>query len=85
MLVIFLDLRFLGVRMMDATMITSDPLVSRFYEADEHGICPECGAVMNENERLTEGPYTYIWLACSKSDCDGQWMQKRRSSSFNGV
>ena len=64
---------------MDATMIEIDPLLSRFHNADEHGICPECGAVMNENERLTEGLFTYIWLACSRSDCDGQWMQKKLS------
>ena len=70
---------------MDATMIESNPLISRFHNADEYGICPECGAAMNENERFTEGPFTYIWLACSRSDCDGQWMQKKPSSSFAGV
>jgi hypothetical protein len=70
---------------MDAAMIESDPLLSRFHNADEHGMCPECGAAMNENERLTEGPFTYIWLSCSRSDCDGQWMQKRLSSSFAGI
>ena len=70
---------------MDVTMIEKDPLISRFHIADELGLCPECGAAMEEKDRLREGPFTYIWLACSKIDCDGQWIQKRLNSSLVGV
>lgn len=66
-------------------MIENDLMIDKFHRAEEFGLCPECGAVMNEKDRLTEGPYTYIWLGCSKSDCDGQWMQKKPSRSFAGV
>jgi hypothetical protein len=70
---------------MDVTMIETDLMIDKFHRAEELGLCPECGAVMNENDRLTEGPFTYIWLSCGRSDCDWQWMQKRPSSSFAGV
>jgi hypothetical protein len=70
---------------MDAATIESKPLISRFHNADDLGLCPECGAVMEEKDRLREGPFTYIWLACSKIDCDGQWMQKKPNRSLVGV
>jgi hypothetical protein len=70
---------------MDVTMIKSDLMVDKFHRAKELSLCPECGAVMNEQDRLIEGLYTYIWLECSKSDCDGQWMQKKPTGFLAGV
>ena len=70
---------------MDAAMIDTDTITSKFYQADELGLCPECGAVMNEIDRLREGLYTFIWLKCGKSDCDGQWLQKKPNRRFIGV
>ncbi|MBN1126839.1 MAG: hypothetical protein JXA82_17670 [Sedimentisphaerales bacterium] len=37
--------------------------------------CPQCGSQMKETERRTEGSITFVWFACAKADCDGQWMQ----------
>jgi len=70
---------------MDAAMIEMDVINNKFNQAEELGLCPECGAVMNEVDWLDEGKYTFIWLECSKSDCDGQWLQKRPNSRFVGV
>jgi hypothetical protein len=76
---------YFGVLNMDVSMIETDQMIDKFQRAEELGLCPECGAVMNEQDRLTEGPYTYIWLECSKSDCGGQWMQKKPNRSFFGA
>jgi hypothetical protein len=70
---------------MDVTMFEKDAISNKFRQADECGLCPECGAVMNEVDRLKEGLYTFIWLECSKSDCNGQWLQKKPNSCFLGV
>jgi len=70
---------------MDVTMVETDTISSRFYLADDLGLCPVCGAVMNEVDRLTDSLYTFIWLKCSKSDCDGQWLQKKPNSRLYGV
>lgn len=70
---------------MDVAMIETDTMSSKFYCADELGFCPKCGAVMNEVDLLTEGECIYIWLKCSKSDCDGQWLQKKPNPRFFGV
>lgn len=70
---------------MDGAMIETDTISSKFCRTDEFGLCPECGAVMNEVDRLKEGLYTFIWLECSKSNCDGQWLQKKPNSRFVGV
>jgi hypothetical protein len=32
---------------------------------------------MNVVDKLVEGGFMYIWLECSKSICDGQWLQKK--------
>jgi hypothetical protein len=65
---------------MDVTTTERESISSKFYLADELHICPECGAVMNELDRLMDGPYTFVWFKCSKSNCDGQWLQKKLNS-----
>ncbi len=70
---------------MDAVLTETDAISSKFYRADELGLCPECGEVMNETDRLKEGRYIFIWLKCIKSDCDGQWLQKKPNNHVVGV
>ena len=67
---------------MDATATQQESISSKFYLTDELNICPECGGVMDESDRLRDGSYTFIWYKCSKSDCDGQWLQKKPNSHF---
>lgn len=39
--------------------------------------CPECGAAMIEFDRLEEDGAVFIWYACSRESCTGQWLTKR--------
>jgi hypothetical protein len=48
--------------------------------AAQHQLCPKCGALMLESERLTEDGSTFVWYECSKGDCDGQWLTKYRTT-----
>lgn len=70
---------------MDTTIVEADTINSKFYQADELGLCPKCGAIMNEADRLSEGECIYIWLECSKNACDGQWLQRKSNNNFLGV
>lgn len=70
---------------MGTRMLESGTISNRFYQADELGLCPECGATMNEVDRATEAEWIYIWLECSKSVCDGRWLQKRPDNGVGGV
>ena len=36
--------------------------------------CPMCGASMVEQDRVREQGAVYIWYACSKAACGGQWL-----------
>lgn len=40
-------------------------------------ICPECGAPMAEFDRLAEDSAVFIWYACTREDCTGQWLTKK--------
>lgn len=40
-------------------------------------LCPECGAGMVEFDRLTEDGAVFIWYACTRDDCTGQWLSKK--------
>lgn len=40
-------------------------------------ICPECGASMVEFDRLTEDSAVFIWYACTRENCTGQWLTKK--------
>jgi len=48
---------------------------SRSQEAER--LCPECGAPMAEFDRLTEDGAVFIWYACTREDCTGQWLSKK--------
>jgi hypothetical protein len=39
--------------------------------------CPECGAAMVEYDRRTEDGAVFIWYACTREECTGQWLAKR--------
>ncbi len=45
-------------------------------------LCPACGAVMLEVDRLKEGGHIFIWFECSQKDCGGQWLQKKSQFSM---
>ena len=41
--------------------------------------CPECGAIMIEEDRLREEGILFIWFKCSQHYCDGQWLSREES------
>ena len=45
----------------------------RLNNAGNNLCCPECGAKMEEIERHTAGPVTYVWFSCIQSG--REWMQ----------
>lgn len=61
--------------------LETDESIRRHINAEELGACPVCGAEMMEIDRLNEGRYCYIWSACSRQDCDGQWLHKQQRFS----
>ncbi len=40
--------------------------------------CPDCGTMMSEVERVIENNIVYVWYECTRTDCDGQWLQRNR-------
>jgi hypothetical protein len=62
---------------------TSSMMDERLEEEAER-VCPECGASMVEFDRLTEDGAVFIWYACTREDCTGQWLSKKvlRMRSF---
>ncbi len=55
---------------------TSSTMDKRLEEEAER-LCPECGAAMVEFDRLTEDGAVFIWYACTREDCTGQWLSKK--------
>ncbi len=46
-------------------------------QVEAERLCPECGAAMVEFDRLTEDGAVFIWYACTREDCTGQWLSKK--------
>jgi hypothetical protein len=45
---------------------------------DAGQLCPQCGAMMVEIDRLTtEDGAVFTRYACAREDCTGQWMSKK--------
>jgi len=40
-------------------------------------ICPECGAKMEEAERVNEDGFIFVWYECARPGCSGQWLEKK--------
>jgi hypothetical protein len=38
--------------------------------------CPMCGVSMVEEDRVRESGHIYVWYACSKTGCGGQWLSQ---------
>ena len=60
---------------MNATYST--PTGSQFRQSDCAPICPRCGCLMEETDRVAENGSLYIWYECSTADCDEQWLSKK--------
>jgi hypothetical protein len=58
-------------------MFGSDVTDAKFQLAERMGLCPVCGGVMKEMDRIREGPHFFIWFKCGRENCDGQWLQKQ--------
>ena len=59
-------------------MITKDlnKFSPKFLHALDEHFCPECSAQMTEVDRRNENQALYVWYECSRTSCDGQWLQK---------
>jgi len=57
-------------------MENSDRLIAKFQQARNEKFCPECGARMVEVDRRSEDGTLFVWYECSRSNCDGQWLEK---------
>ena len=45
--------------------------------------CPKCSASMTEVDRRRENGAWFVWYECSRSSCDGQWLQKISQEALN--
>lgn len=52
-------------------------MMDETLDLDAERLCPECGASMAEFDRLTEDGAVFIWYACTREDCTGQWLSKK--------
>ncbi len=48
-----------------------------YPETATERVCPECGAAMAEFDRLVEDGAMFIWYACTREACMGQWLTKK--------
>jgi len=57
--------------------MSHSPLDMTGLMGESERICPECGAAMTEFDRLTEDSAVFIWYACTRENCTGQWLTKK--------
>ncbi|MFA6187201.1 MAG: hypothetical protein WC770_08340 [Phycisphaerae bacterium] len=50
---------------------------AKFQSAEKEGLCPICGELMKEVDRMKEGLHFFVWFKCGIKNCDGQWLQKQ--------
>jgi hypothetical protein len=55
----------------------------RLRQPNIEQLCPECGAIMTKADGLVEGRAMFIWYACSRVGCDGQWLRKFSKDTQN--
>lgn len=39
-------------------------------------LCPLCGTLMFESDRLAENNCMFVWYECGSNNCVGQWLDK---------
>ena len=60
------------MKLADAITVVNEALTRNIEE-----VCPECGASMVEFDRRMEDGAVFIWYACTREDCTGQWLAKK--------
>jgi hypothetical protein len=50
---------------------------AKFQSAENEGLCPICGKLMMEVDRMKEGLHFFVWFKCGIGNCEGQWLQKQ--------
>jgi hypothetical protein len=65
-------------------MLTKDlnKFSTKFRQALNEPLCPECGSDMTEAKRRNENQALFVWYECSRNGCNGQWLQKTPVSTF---
>ncbi len=61
------------MRFFEESRYAMGPLI---LDLEDDRSCPECGAPMVEFDKLTEDGAVFIWYACTREDCSGQWLRK---------
>ena len=56
---------------------TTKLLSSGYSEASKKHLCPQCGSSMAEVERINENGFSFVWYECTRTNCNGQWLEKR--------
>jgi hypothetical protein len=54
-------------------------MISPRYESAQNTAlpaCPACGAPMKEQDRSVEHGSLFVWYACTRGGCDGQWLSE---------
>ena len=54
---------------------TSD-ILRRFKRTANRRFCPECSSLMTLVDWRKENGILFAWYGCSRSGCDGQWLEK---------
>jgi len=52
--------------------------VTTFRQTTHGQLCPECGSIMEETDRLKEEGTLFIWYECSAKYCDATWLKAIR-------
>lgn len=55
---------------------SANPAAATYLRNMNLRLCLECGAVMNEINRINENGFEFVWYQCSRQDCTGQLLQK---------
>jgi hypothetical protein len=51
--------------------------VTEKWRSETEHICPECGSVMEEVDRVNENGLIFIWYKCARVSCGEQWLEKK--------
>jgi hypothetical protein len=62
------------------TIRTGSKMNTPFADPSNNHLCPECGTVMSEADRITENGISFIWYECTREDCNGQWLEKEAAA-----
>lgn len=75
------DKKVAGLKGKDMSTTYMEPAKVRMPATRLMPLCPKCGRVLHEVDRVVKRGSVYLWYECTGPECEDRWFEKRPANA----